>query len=71
MAIYRKKYRIEGEIVLRADTEDEAEIAFMDYRMNELAAIGDLKTEPPYRDFEAETEDRKKLEAIFREASLG
>ncbi len=71
MAIYRKKYRIEGEVVLRADTEDEADIAFMDFHKHELAAIGELKTDPPYRDFEAETADRKLREAIFREASIG
>ncbi len=71
MAIYRIPYKIEGYAVVVADNAEEAEREFWNFTQAELGSIGTLEAQDPYRDFEAEEKDRKKLEAILREASLG
>ena len=55
-----------------ADSLEEAERAFWQFTQAELGAIGTIDwVGDPVRDFEAEARDRKKLEDIMREASLG
>ena len=71
MAIYRIPYKIEGYAVVIADNEAEAERSFWQFTQAELGAIGVLEAQEPYRDIEAETKDRQKMDDIFREASLG
>ena len=71
MAIYRVPYKIEGYAVIVADNAEEAEREFQHFTQAELGSIGTLIAYDPERDFEAEAKDRAKLEAIFREASLG
>lgn len=72
MAIYRIPYKIEGKAVVVADSLEEAERAFWQFTQAELGAIGTIDwVGDPVRDFEAEARDRKKLDDIFKEASLG
>lgn len=71
MAIYRKPFTLVGEAVIKADSEEEAERAFLYFTQAELGAIAVLETEDVYRDFEAEMKERLKREELFKEASLG
>ena len=72
MAIYRVPYKIEGKAIVVADSLEEAERAFWQFTQAELGAIGTIDwVGDPVRDLEAEARDRKKLEDIMREASLG
>jgi hypothetical protein len=70
MAIYRIPYKIEGKVVVKADSLEEAERGFWQFTQSELGAIGAIEwVGDPARDFEAEAKDSKLLGAIFREAS--
>lgn len=72
MAIYRIPYKIEGKAVVVADSLEQAERAFWQFTQAELGAIGGIEwVGDPVRDFEAETKDRLRLEAIIEEALHG